>query len=75
MVCVSSHCIIMAVCVLYMTIKEILTLTMITVVHSGVTYDCVAVQCVHPLWFCVSCVINNDDNPWLQTVYKLWLAN
>lgn len=35
-VCVSSHCIIMAVCVLYMAIKGISILIVITVVHTGV---------------------------------------
>lgn len=55
-VSVSSQCIIMAVCVLYMTIKGISTLIVITVVHTGDMYDCAAVQRLH-VHLLLPCVI------------------
>lgn len=46
-VCVNSHRIIMAACVLYIVIKGILAQIVITVVHTRVMYHCAAVQRLH----------------------------
>ena len=46
-VCVKSHCIIMAACVLYIVIKGTLAQIVITVVHTRVMYHCAAVQRLH----------------------------
>ena len=67
-VCVNSHCIIMAACVLCIVIKGILAQIAITVVHTGVMYDCAVVQGLH-VHLLAWCVINNDANP-LASKYR-----